>query len=642
MKKAVSFLIFIAMTVTNISAFAKDYPQSFWDVPKDNWAFEYVQELVDRGVISGYEDGSFKPNNTVTRAEWAKMMVVAENLQCNDTNVYYSDMQGHWSIPYVNAAKDYLTSFTDGSYRPDQAVTREAVTIALVALKGFSLNNIDYSAISRFTDLNSISDAVKPYVAVAVNKGLISGYEDNTFRGQGTLTRAEAAVLLYKAAQIGGENIVINQNTSSSQIILPSQSTTQSQNTSSQSSEVANSVSNTASQTQGSYTVDTITEADLTASWTAFYTSELRKYYLSNLYTSDNNDNIYYFHDDIIYKANIYSGKTEALLSTYDIDWNGGNELRSATLLWDNKENRLILELFYGENFRINNHTVFAIYENDYEGVRITASEDQPASAVINGSNLYFCPDYIDTYEASLWNGKCYYIYDDEGEYGLYCDNFTTQKKVAKLYSGNNYHANTVKNNRACIWDKTIRTYDFDGTLIEEFSPNDVSVADYVAFDGDNAAEKLVLTNSGDIVFYDKSVEAFRIIKKSQSSVGMGSSLNVNQNSSSSENASTQNNSTSGCYRNTNIPDFGAVVGVSAMDYDDDDDFYSYYYNFDDIDNVSDATLEYIEYVESKGFEQIKGGTEGNTMTLLYDDGDSRFLMAVNREYEVIAIYCYK
>lgn len=112
-----------------------------------------------------------------------------------------------------------------------------------------------------------------------------------------------------------------------------------------------------------------------------------------------------------------------------------------------------------------------------------------------------------------LWDGKCYYIYDDGG-YGLYCDNFATQKEVAKLYSGNNYHGNTVKNDRACIWDRTIRIYDLNGQLISEFNPEDVSVADYLAFDSDNISEKLILTNNEDVIFYDKCAEAFRIIKK--------------------------------------------------------------------------------------------------------------------------------
>ena len=102
MKKLVSILLTVVMLITMSTAFAadayqQDYPQSFWDVPKDHWAFNYVAELVNKGVLAGYEDGSFRPDDTVTRAEWAKIMVLAAGLPVNDYNVYFTDMYDHWA-----------------------------------------------------------------------------------------------------------------------------------------------------------------------------------------------------------------------------------------------------------------------------------------------------------------------------------------------------------------------------------------------------------------------------------------------------------------------------------------------------------------------------------------------------------------
>lgn len=206
MKKKIVFLIVLALLLQSFAVMAKDYPQKFWDVSKDHWAFEYIAELVDRGVIKGYDDGSFKPNATVSRAEWAKMMCVAGNLSSTDTSVYFRDTEGHWANIYVNAAKDYITSYNDGSFRPDQAIVREDVTRSLVTLRGYDISNVDYSHVSGFKDFDSISNYMKAYVAVAVENGLINGFEDNTFRGQGTLTRAEAATLLYRAFQKGDQS----------------------------------------------------------------------------------------------------------------------------------------------------------------------------------------------------------------------------------------------------------------------------------------------------------------------------------------------------------------------------------------------------------------------------------------------------
>ena len=108
-KKIVSLLLAIAMlfsvraVVCAADVPQQDYPQRFWDVPKDHWAFSCIAELVNKGVLAGYEDGSFQPDRTVTRAEWAKIMVLAAGLTANDTQVYFTDMESfdkfiekHW------------------------------------------------------------------------------------------------------------------------------------------------------------------------------------------------------------------------------------------------------------------------------------------------------------------------------------------------------------------------------------------------------------------------------------------------------------------------------------------------------------------------------------------------------------------
>ena len=216
MKKLISVLLTITMLFGISTAVLaadipqQDYPQRFWDVPKDHWAFNYIAELVNKGVLAGYEDGSFKPDSTVTRAEWAKIMVLAAGLPVNDNNVYFTDMGNHWANAYVNTAKDYLAAYTDGTFKPDQAAVREDVTVSMVKLKGYDVSNVDYSYLSQFTDVNSISNSLKAYVAVAVEKDLISGFDDGTFRGQNTLTRAEAATLLWRAFQYGNDNKVVD------------------------------------------------------------------------------------------------------------------------------------------------------------------------------------------------------------------------------------------------------------------------------------------------------------------------------------------------------------------------------------------------------------------------------------------------
>jgi hypothetical protein len=139
-------------------------------------------------------------------------MVGAAGIQvnANDTSTIYSDMKTHWARPFVNEAETYLTGYNDASgqtYRPDTPALREDVAVALVKLKGYSTSLADLSILENmFGDVTSISEGLKPYVAVAVEQGLISGYEDGTFRGQDTLTRAEASAMLWRAFQYGNMN----------------------------------------------------------------------------------------------------------------------------------------------------------------------------------------------------------------------------------------------------------------------------------------------------------------------------------------------------------------------------------------------------------------------------------------------------
>lgn len=230
MKKLTSIIVTLAMLFSiTATAFAadmptKEYPQNFWDVPKAYWAFPYIAELVDRGVISGHDDGSFRPEDTVTRGEWAKIMVLAAGLKPDDNDVYFADMSGHWSNIYVNSAKDYLAAYKDGSFKPDQAAVREDVTVSMVKLKGYDVSRVDYSCLNSFKDTESISNSLKQYVAVAVEKGLITGFDDKTFRGQATLTRAEAATLLWRAFQYGSDNKVTDVDVTSQATSAPSQS----------------------------------------------------------------------------------------------------------------------------------------------------------------------------------------------------------------------------------------------------------------------------------------------------------------------------------------------------------------------------------------------------------------------------------
>lgn len=202
---------------------------SFSDVPTNHWAYKYIAEMVNRKVIDGYPDGKFRPNNTISRAEFAKIMVTASGIQAQKVNYSsFSDVAtSNWASPFVEAVKDYMTGYrtANGQYifNPSAPALREDIAIALVKLKGYEVNRLpDHSTLeAMFKDYAGISASARDYVALAVENGLVSGYPDETFRPQATVTRAEATVMLWRAYQYGNDNKDVGSGDSS--ITTPTQ-----------------------------------------------------------------------------------------------------------------------------------------------------------------------------------------------------------------------------------------------------------------------------------------------------------------------------------------------------------------------------------------------------------------------------------
>lgn len=203
-------VVYYGDELTNMPS--KTYEQKFNDVTKFHWAFDYISEMSDRKVLSGYPDGNFYPEKNVTRAEFAKIMTCAAGLTITKpTHSSYEDISiDDWYNPYVETAKYYLSGYTNNGlsyYFPNSNALREDIAVALVKLKGYDTTGFDLSIIqTMFSDWQSISAGAQKYVAVAVENGLISGYDDGTFKGQKGITRAEAATLLWRAYQYGNAN----------------------------------------------------------------------------------------------------------------------------------------------------------------------------------------------------------------------------------------------------------------------------------------------------------------------------------------------------------------------------------------------------------------------------------------------------
>jgi len=184
---------------------------TFHDVEAESaWALQYIAELVKRGVFTGYEDGSFRPNQKVTRIEAIVAAVrqmglraQAESAAEMSTDLQFKDAEKiekkyPWAVGYVAVAleKDLFLE-TESEVKPEQPADRLWSTILLVKALGLEKEaKAKMNTKLEFKDSDKIPAGAVGYVAVALEKGLVTGYENNTFRPNQPVTRAELAAIL--------------------------------------------------------------------------------------------------------------------------------------------------------------------------------------------------------------------------------------------------------------------------------------------------------------------------------------------------------------------------------------------------------------------------------------------------------------
>ncbi|WP_225446134.1 S-layer homology domain-containing protein [Paenibacillus rhizovicinus] len=177
-------------------------PQTFADL-QTSWAKSYADRLIGMGVVSGYENGQFRPDQPVTRAEWVKLLADSLGLQTASSETSFADDSSipSWAKGPVKAAADagYVTGFSehgDSVFRASQQITR--AEIAVMAARVLNAAGTASSGEGKaFTDAASIPAWAAGAVSQSVSASIINGYPDNSFRPDGTLTRAEAVKVIY-------------------------------------------------------------------------------------------------------------------------------------------------------------------------------------------------------------------------------------------------------------------------------------------------------------------------------------------------------------------------------------------------------------------------------------------------------------
>ncbi|OWA35802.1 hypothetical protein B9G55_07880 [Saccharibacillus sp. O16] len=161
------------------------------------WAEEAVRKAIAQGFVSGYPDGTFRPNAIVTRAEFAVMLIGALNGETSGEALNFTDASevGAWAQSAVSQAAQLgiLTGYADGSVRPNASITR--AEMAVMAARAMKLP-AGSGARTSFSDDNRIPAWARDAAAALKTAGAIRGTGANTFNPAAATTRAEAVTLL--------------------------------------------------------------------------------------------------------------------------------------------------------------------------------------------------------------------------------------------------------------------------------------------------------------------------------------------------------------------------------------------------------------------------------------------------------------
>ena len=183
------------------------------DIDGYGWAKDAIGYLCENGVMTGDGDGSFRPGDTITREELVKILIAAFNKgKTENASTSFADVMDEWYKPYVETAyaKGIIKGKSETEFGIGEAITREDASVMIVRTA-----EVYYKTFNRgqtlvdIPDFDSVADYAKESVDMLTRAKIISGFEDGSFRPAQSVTRAEAAKMIYNC--IMNLNLVVKE-----------------------------------------------------------------------------------------------------------------------------------------------------------------------------------------------------------------------------------------------------------------------------------------------------------------------------------------------------------------------------------------------------------------------------------------------
>lgn len=207
-------VVLVVGAVVGVGAGSPAYAQSYPDVAESDWFYGAVETLSQAGVITGTSDGTFKPYDTVTRAQFAALLARAVGPPATLLEPFDDVLDTDWYQGPVASlyAAGLLSGTSDTTFSPGVGIARQQAATLIMRSLAYRFQTEPQAGIdlalpagqsdawlAGFRDRNVIAGAHRESVANAFRLGIVEGSGDGWFNPLGTLTRAQAAGLLYRA-----------------------------------------------------------------------------------------------------------------------------------------------------------------------------------------------------------------------------------------------------------------------------------------------------------------------------------------------------------------------------------------------------------------------------------------------------------
>lgn len=204
-----------AGTVAPLMIAAPSFAQTtFSDVSSNYWAAQFIQELSQRGVIAGFPDGSFRPEEAVTRAQFAAMVNKAFQKAQQRQPISFNDVpSNYWASSAIRQAYTigFLSGYPGNNFRPNEAIPRQQVLVSLANGLEYTPSGNTESTLQYFNDGSNIADYARRPIAAATEKQIVVNYPNVKFLNPtATATRAQVAAFIYQALVSSNQASAIN------------------------------------------------------------------------------------------------------------------------------------------------------------------------------------------------------------------------------------------------------------------------------------------------------------------------------------------------------------------------------------------------------------------------------------------------